>query len=183
MAVVEDVAPAISDVLAEDKTVAEAGKALQALMEQSSLRISEIVDVILRKSVMTDASDVHIEATHQGLRIRYRIDGVFMELGHFPLHIHQQLVARVKVLADLVSHRKEVTQEGRLTVAVEGKRRDFRVSIVPAVAGEKVVMRMFNPQLGLFELDRLGYSPKLIKELERLLFDLSGMVVLTGPAG
>jgi type II secretory ATPase GspE/PulE/Tfp pilus assembly ATPase PilB-like protein len=174
---------ALAEILTPELTVAETGQAISACLQQDELRISELVDVILRKAVLTDTSDVHIESTHNGLRIRFRVDGVFLDLGYFPIEIHQQVVSRIKVLADLVSHKKEVSQEGRLSVEMSGKRRDFRVSILPTVSGEKVVMRMFNPSLGLFDLNKLGYSDKLVEQLEELLFGLAGMVVLTGPSG
>ncbi|MHC4390016.1 MAG: GspE/PulE family protein [Planctomycetota bacterium] len=174
---------AVAEILTPELTVAETGQAISACLQQDELRISELVDVILRKAVLTDTSDVHIESTHNGLRIRFRVDGVFLDLGYFPIEIHQQVVSRIKVLADLVSHKKEVSQEGRLSVEMSGKRRDFRVSILPTVSGEKVVMRMFNPSLGLFDLNKLGYSDKLVEQLEELLFGLAGMVVLTGPSG
>lgn len=169
--------------LGEGRTVAETGKALLEMLSKDELLTSEVVDVILQKAALTEASDVHIEPTKNGIRVRYRIDGVFQELGYLPLRTHDQIVARIKVLADLISHKREVSQEGRVTIAAGSKRGEFRVSIVPTVAGEKVVLRMFNPAKGLFELEKLGYPEDLIQKLESLLFDLHGMLVLTGPSG
>jgi len=171
------------DEVLQTGSVGEAGEALLRRLEGGRVRISELSDYVLHKAVLSDASDIHLEPTRKGLRVRFRIDGVFQDFAHLPLTLHEQIVARIKVLADLASHRKEVSQEGRISVELSGKRRDFRVSIVPTVAGEKVVLRMFNPTHGHFDLASLGYAPDLVKRLEQLLFDLSGMVVLTGPSG
>ena len=125
--------------LIENKTVAETGKALIEQVGKETLLTSEVVDVILQKAVLTGASDVHIEPSKFGIRTRYRIDGIFQDLGHLPMKIHDQIVARVKVLADLISHKREVSQEGRITINAGTKAGDFRVSIVPTVAGEKAL--------------------------------------------
>ncbi len=169
--------------LLDGKTVAEAGKVLIDLAARDTLLTSELVDAILRKAALTAASDVHIEPTRQGIRVRYRIDGIFQEFGYLPIRLHDQVISRIKVLADLVSHRRELAQEGRITIQAGEKQGDFRVSVVPTVAGEKAVLRMFNPAKGLFDLGRLGYSDDLVAKFESVLFDLHGMLVLTGPSG
>jgi type II secretory ATPase GspE/PulE/Tfp pilus assembly ATPase PilB-like protein len=167
----------------EDKTVAETGQALMEMLGRDQLLVSEVVDIMLQKAALTEASDVHIEPTRKGIRVRYRIDGVFQELGFLPMKLHEPIVARIKVLADLISHKREVSQEGRVTIQAGPKRGEFRVSIVPTVAGEKVVLRMFNPAKGFFDLEKLGYPEELVQRLESMLFDLHGMICLTGPSG
>jgi type II secretory ATPase GspE/PulE/Tfp pilus assembly ATPase PilB-like protein len=164
-------------------SVKEAGERLREQLDAGLLLISDLVDVILQKSVDVSASDIHIEPLGVGLRVRYRVDGVFHDLGLLPDRIQEQLVARIKVLADLISHKKEVSQEGRIRFGQDEQQRDFRVSIVPTVSGEKVVLRMFDPARGLYRLDDLGYSPRLIKRTKRMLEEMGGMVVMTGPAG
>src|SRR4051812_30995552 len=127
---------------------------------------------------------MHVDPMRAGTRVRYRIDGVFQEATQLPPELHDQLVSRIKVLADLISHRKEIVQEGRISLEVEpGKQQDLRVSIVPTVAGEKVVIRMFSSARATFELSRLGYSEEMVKRIETILFDLKGMLILTGPSG
>ncbi len=165
-------------------TLAELDNHLRALIRAPGFRVSEIADLLLKKAVLTRASDVHVDPRREGVRVRYRIDGVFQEAAHLPTDLHDQLVSRIKVLADLISHRKEIVQEGRITLEVEpGKQQDLRVSIVPTVAGEKVVIRMFSSARATFELPRLGYSQEMIKRIETILFDLKGMLILTGPSG
>ena len=174
---------ALASKLLDGKTVTETGKALLDQLARGQTLVSEVVDVVLQKAALTEASDIHIEPTKAGIRIRYRIDGVFQELGYLPLGIHDQIVSRIKVLADLISHKREVSQEGRVTIQAGVKLGEFRVSIVPTISGEKVVLRMFNSAKGLFELEKLGYPEELVQKLESMLFDLHGMVVLTGPSG
>jgi type II secretory ATPase GspE/PulE/Tfp pilus assembly ATPase PilB-like protein len=165
-------------------TLAELDNHLRALVRSSGFRVSEIADLLLKKAVIARASDLHIDPTRKGVRIRYRIDGAFQEATNLPNELHDQLVSRIKVLADLISHRKEIVQEGRITLEVEpGRVQDLRVSIVPTVGGEKVVIRMFSTARATFELPRLGYSPDLVKKLETLLFDMKGLLALTGPSG
>ncbi len=165
-------------------SLAELDNHLRALVRAPGFRVSEIADLLLKKAVLTRASDVHVDPRRDGVRVRYRIDGVFQEAALLPTELHDQLVSRIKVLADLISHRKEIVQEGRISLEVEpGKQQDLRVSIVPTVAGEKVVIRMFSSARATFELPRLGYSEEMVKRIETILFDLKGMLILTGPSG
>jgi type II secretory ATPase GspE/PulE/Tfp pilus assembly ATPase PilB-like protein len=165
-------------------TLAELDNHLRALVRSPGFRVSEVADLLLKKAVLARASDIHVDPRREGVRVRYRIDGVFQEAAQLPLELHDQLVSRIKVLADLISHRKEIVQEGRISLEVEaGKQQDLRVSIVPTVAGEKVVIRMFSSARATFELPRLGYSQEMIKRIETILFDLKGMLILTGPSG
>lgn len=165
-------------------SLAELDNHIRALVRSPGFRVSEITDLLLKKAVLTRASDVHVDPRRDGVRVRYRIDGVFQEAAQLPPELHDQLVSRIKVLGDLISHRKEIVQEGRISLEVEpGKQQDLRVSIVPTVAGEKVVIRMFSSARATFELPRLGYSQEMIKRIETILFDLKGMLILTGPSG
>jgi type IV pilus assembly protein PilB len=165
-------------------SLAELDNHLKALVRSNGFRVSEVADLLLKKAVLARASDLHIDPMRTGVRVRYRIDGVFQEATQLPAELHDQLVSRIKVLADLISHRKEIVQEGRISLEVDpGQQQDLRVSIVPTVSGEKVVIRMFSSARATFELGRLGYSPEMAKRVETLLFDLKGMVILTGPSG
>jgi type II secretory ATPase GspE/PulE/Tfp pilus assembly ATPase PilB-like protein len=165
-------------------SLAELDNHLRALVRSPGFRVSEITDLLLKKAVLTRASDLHVDPRRDGVRVRYRIDGVFQEAAQLPVELHDQLVSRIKVLADLISHRKEIVQEGRISLEVEpGKQQDLRVSIVPTVAGEKVVIRMFSSARATFELPRLGYSDAMTRRIETILFDLKGMLILTGPSG
>ncbi len=165
-------------------SLAEFDNHLRALVRAPGFRVSELADLILKKAVLARASDVHIDPSKTGIRIRYRIDGAFQEATQLPGELHDQLVSRIKVLADLISHRKEIVQEGRISLEPEpGRTQDLRVSIVPTVGGEKVVLRMFSSARATFELSRLGYTADMVKRIETMLFDLKGMILLSGPSG
>lgn len=156
---------------------------IQAMLARGDYLISELVDSALYGSVTSGASDVHIEPTKRGIRVRYRIDGIFSELTTLPLALHDQIVSRIKVMADLISHQKNVNQEGRITIERESRVHDLRVSIVPTVTGEKVVLRLFSSDQRLRDLEGLGYSEDIVREYEKLLFSLRGMFIMTGPSG
>ncbi len=156
---------------------------IRSLLSNESHRISEVVDFLLTKSVQFNSSDIHFEPTSRGLRVRYRIDGMFHEVLCLPGAVQEQVISRIKVMADLHSHKREIVQEGRIPFEWRGKALDFRVSIIPTVAGEKMVVRIFDPVRSTFELEELGYSPEVLEELMSLLMGLQGMVILTGPAG
>jgi type IV pilus assembly protein PilB len=165
-------------------SLAELDNHLKALMRTSGFRVSEIADLILKKAVFARVSDIHVDPRREVTRVRYRIDGVFQEMTQLPHELHDQLVSRIKVLSDLISHRREIVQEGRISLEMDGgQQQDLRVSIVPTVAGEKVVIRMFSSARATFETARLGYTPDLVKRIETLLFESKGMFVLTGPSG
>jgi type II secretory ATPase GspE/PulE/Tfp pilus assembly ATPase PilB-like protein len=156
---------------------------LQGITSQDAFRISEVCDVLLKKAVLARVSDIHIEPTEKGSRVRYRIDGVFQDAAYLPMSCHEQLVSRVKVLADLLSHRREIVQEGRISLDVGGERTDMRVSVVPTVGGEKVVARIFSSEKSIFRLDQIGYDEVMQRRIKSIIFDLEGLFLLTGPSG
>jgi type IV pilus assembly protein PilB len=156
---------------------------LRLRLKSGTLKISDLCDIILQKSVLMGTSDIHILPTKDEVRVRCRVDGCFRDLVRIPIARHDQIVNRIKVLADLLSHQKSIVQEGRITITVEDKTQDLRVSIVPTIAGENVVMRMFSGERETFELDKIGYAKDMRRRIQQLLFDLRGMVVMAGPSG
>ncbi len=156
---------------------------IQGLTSKDAFRISEVCDVLLKKAVLARVSDIHIEPTGRGSRVRYRIDGVFQDAAYLPIELHDQLVSRVKVLADLLSHRREIVQEGRISLEVGDGRTDLRVSVVPTVGGEKVVARIFSTEKSIFSLEQIGYDEAMQRRIRSIIFDLEGLFLLTGPSG
>ncbi len=156
---------------------------IQDMLASGDFLISELVDSMLYGSVASHTSDVHIEPTKRGIRVRYRIDGIFSELTALPSGLHDQIVSRIKVMANLISHQKMITQEGRISLERESQKHDLRVSIIPTITGEKVVLRLFSATEELLEFEGLGYTDELIQAYEKLLFSLRGMVIMTGPSG
>lgn len=167
----------------EKMSIGAVDKYLRDKVATADFRISELTDILIQKAIMLKTSDIHIEPTKRGIRVRCRVDGCFQELAVLPSTLHDQLISRIKVLADLISHQRSIVQEGRITYNVGGKPQDLRVSIVPTVSGENAVLRMFSSSQETFELDKLGYERDVVKRIVSMLFDLNGMILLTGPSG
>ncbi len=172
----------------KDRELAEAsieqvGAHVRGLVQQEGFRISEVCDLLLKKGVYARASDIHLEPHREGVRVRYRIDGVFQDAVYLPIGLHDQLVSRIKVLGDLLSHRREIVQEGRISLDLEGKQADLRVSVVPTVRGEKVVTRVYSMIKAVHHLAEVGYDKDMLRRIRSILFDLEGLFLLTGPSG
>ncbi|MBI2592959.1 MAG: type II/IV secretion system protein [Candidatus Colwellbacteria bacterium] len=145
--------------------------------------IIKIVSSTLRAAVEEGASDIHIEPQRSRLRIRFRVDGDLHEASSFPLELHQPIVSRVKILAELKIDETRVPQDGRFRTIIFGRDIDYRVSTFPTPVGEKVAIRVLDPTLGLKSIDNLGLigrNADLVREAVRKPF---GMVLITGPTG
>ncbi|MCA8925515.1 MAG: type II/IV secretion system protein [Planctomycetes bacterium] len=156
---------------------------LDRMVAGREFRVSEVCDVLLKKAVLAKTSDIHLEPTKRGTRVRYRIDGVLRDAALLPSTLHDQLVSRIKVLSDLLTHRRDIVQEGRISIVVGDHATDLRVSIVPTVGGEKAVIRVFSMHDAVFSLSEVGYSDDMQRRLKAVLFDLEGLFLLTGPSG
>lgn len=157
--------------------------ALQSAVGDGRVARPGLLEGLLDGAVRLRASDIHFDPTPEALAVRFRIDGVFQELDTIPKALHEQVIARAKVMADLISHKRDIVQEGRIPFALDGQPIDFRLSIVPTVAGERMVIRVFDPVRMTFEIRDLGFESGVLGEYERRLFDLHGMLVFTGPSG
>jgi type IV pilus assembly protein PilB len=167
----------------DSATFEEVSAYLLDIVSREGFRISEVCDAILRKGVLCRSSDVHIEPHRKGVRVRYRVDGVFQLLTYLPIELHDQLVSRIKVLGDLLSHRKDIVQEGRLSIQLGEEKTDLRISVVPTVGGEKVVVRVFSVSEAVLGLADVGYSDDIQRRLRAIMFDLEGLFLMTGPSG
>jgi type II secretory ATPase GspE/PulE/Tfp pilus assembly ATPase PilB-like protein len=167
----------------ESVSLEDFSRHVTSLVDQDGFKVSEVCDLALRKGVLCRASDIHIEPHRLGVRIRYRIDGVFQDGCYLPAELHDQLVSRIKVLSDLLSHRKEIVQEGRLSLDMGDHRTDLRVSVVPTVSGEKVVARVFSAAEAILSLTDIGYGGDTLRRIRAILFDLEGLFLMTGPSG
>src|SRR5262245_58404000 len=144
-------------------------------------RVVKAIDLILAEADRLGVSDVHFEPTPQALDVRFRIDGVIQLAASLPRVLAPNVIARLKVMAELLTYRLDIPQEGR--ICSDGAAAERRVSTFPTVHGEKAVVRVFNPAAGLLELDQLGLPPDIFASLEALLRLRSGAVFLTGPSG
>jgi type II secretory ATPase GspE/PulE/Tfp pilus assembly ATPase PilB-like protein len=156
---------------------------LDALARAGPERASRLVELILRDAARRAASDVHLEPTHSALEVRYRLDGVMHPVATLDRELAPNVVARLKVLAELLTYRVDVPQEGSIREAAGGHGVEMRVSTFPTIHGEKVVVRLFDPTGRLLDLDDLGLAPDLLGALTDLLRERTGAVLLTGPSG
>ncbi len=144
---------------------------------------SRLVDLILHDAVSRAASDVHFEPTPRAVAVRYRLDGVLQTVAALDRQLAPNVVARLKVLSELLTYRLDVPQEGGIRGAPERYGADMRVSTFPTVHGEKAVVRIFDPAVHTLELEQLGLAPDTLGALAGLLRERSGAVLLTGPSG
>jgi len=156
---------------------------LRELADQQTDGICGLVDEILAEGIRRQASDIHMEPSETGLLLRYRLDGVLHPPLIVPTDLSQNVVARVKVLADLLTYRTDTPQEGRIDRDKVDAPSDLRVSTFPTVRGEKAVIRLFDPKTQNVQLNDLGYPDAVLEELERQLQMPKGVILLTGPAG
>lgn len=145
--------------------------------------IAKIVDTILEFAVKGRASDVHIEPEEDKTRIRYRIDGILQEKLTLPRSIHDSLVSRVKILSQMKIDERRVPQDGRFSFKVGEQEVDLRVSTLPTVHGEKIVMRLLKKTGGLPALAELGLRGIQYKDLNEAIAKPYGIVLVTGPTG
>lgn len=145
--------------------------------------IIKIVASTLREAVESRASDIHIEPQRSRLRIRMRIDGVLREVATLPVNLTQPVVSRVKVLARLKLDENRMPQDGRFRAIITGRDVDFRVATFPTPSGEKVAVRVLDPETGVRGLDQLGIGPYHEGVLHEALTRPYGMILISGPTG
>lgn len=145
--------------------------------------IVKILNLILREAISQGASDIHFEPTERGLRIRYRIDGVLQKRHAPDAEFQAELLSRIKVMAkmDIAEHR--LPQDGRIKLRMGNREIDFRVSTVPIVHGERIVLRILDKGTLLLDIEKVGIPDKIQKELLRLISLPEGIILVTGPTG
>ncbi|MEN1703905.1 MAG: ATPase, T2SS/T4P/T4SS family [Planctomycetota bacterium] len=145
--------------------------------------IINLVNIALLTAVRDGASDVHIEPDKRGTRIRYRVDGVLRELMNPPPGVHAAIVSRIKVIGKMDIAVKRLPQEGRVRIIAEGREIDLRVSSMPTLLGEKMVIRVLDKSNLRIRLDELGFKGPALETLQRMLRKPHGLVLVTGPTG
>jgi type IV pilus assembly protein PilB len=155
---------------------------LQVAVEEAP--VVKFINNLLADAVSRGASDVHIEPYEHALRIRYRIDGVLQEMMSPPVRMKAALTSRVKIMADLNIAERRVPQDGRIKMKMGANRViDFRVSTLPTLFGEKIVLRILDKGNLTFELEKLGFDPEPLKHLMHAISQPYGIVLVTGPTG
>ena len=145
--------------------------------------LARAVDMIVGQAVKDHASDVHIEAQEDRLRIRYRIDGILHDATALPLSVHPSLISRLKILAGINIADRRRPQDGQFSLEVEGKRIDIRAATTDTVNGEMIVLRILDKTFALLDLTELGFTPDTLQKYRRMLNSPFGMILLCGPTG
>ncbi len=145
--------------------------------------IAKIVATVLEFAVKARASDVHIEPLEDHTRVRYRIDGILQEKLVLPKKVHDAVVSRVKILSDMKIDERRIPQDGRFAFKVENQEVDLRVSSLPTVDGEKIVMRLLRKSSNVPTLAELGVRGTALKNLEDSIRVPHGIILITGPTG
>ena len=145
--------------------------------------VVKLVNYLLYNAVRENASDIHIEPDDKKLRVRYRVDGRLYEKLGLPHQMHAAIVSRVKIMAELDIAQRRLPQDGGIHVLVEGRPIDLRVSVMPGNFGEKVVIRVIDPQKVLFNLESLGFTLENLKLFREVIQVPNGIVLVTGPTG
>ncbi len=167
--------PEAGDWLAED---AERLKDLA-----SEAPVIRLVNQLIARAVETQASDIHIEPFEDRLRVRYRYDGVLHEAESPPARLASAITSRIKIMSRLDIAERRLPQDGRIRLAVRGQDVDFRVSTIPSLHGETVVLRVLDRNAVVFDYDRLGLPPAIVRQMEAAFALPNGIVLVTGPTG
>jgi general secretion pathway protein E len=149
----------------------------------SQAPVIKLVNVILLEALRLRASDVHLESTAQGLRVRYRIDGVLQEVANPPRQYQAAVISRIKIMANLNIAERRLAQDGRIRLRLSDRELDLRVSTLPALHGESVVLRILDRGTGVPDLAELGMSEAALATFARLIRLPHGIILVTGPTG
>ncbi len=161
----------------------ETTRYLQSVGADRPIEVATLVNCLLLDAVRANASDIHIEPWESTIVVRVRLAGVLQELAHLPLDLMDKLAGRIKVMANLISYQTDLPQEGHVPANPEFGGVELRVSVFPTVRGEKIVVRIFDPQNRSFDLASLGFEEDTLHTFVRLLSRPNGLILLTGPTG
>ena len=142
-----------------------------------------LVNSIIEQAARLRASDIHIEALENKVRVRYRIDGALYEKSSYSVHLLSAIMARLKIIGGMDIAEKRKPQDGRITMVIDRNEYDIRVSILPTVFGEKCVMRLAQKQALTRDKEQLGFSPEELKAFDHILKNPNGILLVTGPTG
>ncbi len=149
--------------------------------------VIKLVNYILTDAVKRDASDIHLEPYEKEYRVRYRVDGVLEKVMQPPLKLRDAIISRIKIMAKLDISEKRLPQDGRIMIRMihKGKKKqlDFRVSVLPTLYGEKIVMRILDKESLRLDMTQLGFEPESLAKFQTAIFKPYGMVLVTGPTG
>ncbi|MEK7689270.1 MAG: ATPase, T2SS/T4P/T4SS family, partial [Deltaproteobacteria bacterium] len=162
----------------EDVDVADLKKAVE------DAPVVKLVNIILTDAIKKGASDIHVEPYEKSFRVRYRVDGVLSEVMKPPLKLKNAIVSRMKIMSNLDIAERRLPQDGRIKMKLgKDKEMDYRVSVLPTLFGEKVVMRLLDKSNLQLDMTKLGFEEKALKDFKDAIEKPWGMVLVTGPTG
>lgn len=170
-----------TEVVYKEEEAEEDSKKLEAISKEAP--IIQLVNMLIVQGVKDRASDVHIEPNKNGLLIRFRIDGMLHDIKTLPNTIKSAVISRTKILAKMDIAERRLPQDGRFQVKFGTREVDLRVSTIPTVFGEKVVLRLLDKSKGLTKLEQVGFSPEQLEEFKSIITKSHGIILLTGPTG
>ncbi|MEM9555600.1 MAG: type IV-A pilus assembly ATPase PilB [Acidobacteriota bacterium] len=161
---------------------------IDALEEESDeAPVVRLVNIILTDAIKRGASDIHIEPYEKKYRVRYRVDGILYEVMHPPLRLREAITSRIKIMAKLDIAEKRLPQDGRIKIKtkIESKEKelDYRVSCLPTIFGEKIVLRLLDKDKLMLDMTKLGFEADSLRKFEFAIAQPYGMVLVTGPTG
>jgi len=155
--------------------------------ESEEAPVVRLVNIIMTDAIKRNASDIHIEPYEKDYRVRYRIDGLLYEMMRPPLRLREAITSRVKILAKLDIAEKRLPQDGRIKIKTRIQERvkdlDFRVSVLPTIFGEKIVLRLLDKDNLMLDMTKLGFEAESLRRFEQAILKPYGMVLVTGPTG
>lgn len=169
--------------VASDESGREDADIASMLESAEDAPVVRIVNMILLEALRKSASDIHIEPFERKVRLRYRVDGMLAEGPAPPKNLQSAIISRIKVMSDLDIAERRVPQDGRFKIKAQGREIDLRVSILPAVHGEKVCLRLLDKGNLAGNLDNLGLDPDSLDRLKYAIRQPHGLILVTGPTG
>ena len=155
--------------------------------ESDEAPVVRLVNIILTDAIKRGASDIHIEPYEKRYRCRYRIDGILYEVMHPPLRLREAITSRIKIMAKLDIAEKRLPQDGRIKIKTKigdkEKELDYRVSVLPTIFGEKIVLRLLDKDNLMLDMTKLGFEPESLDHFDTAIKQPYGMVLVTGPTG
>lgn len=165
----------------EEVEEAPSDQELQSAVQEKPL--VKLVDGIIADAIRKGASDIHFESYEKRIRVRYRIDGALQEMAPIPFKYRSAIISRIKIMADLDISERRLPQDGRIKVKLGERTIDLRVSVLPTIYGEKIVMRILDPKSLMIDLTKLGFPELALDNFSRAISLPYGMILVTGPTG
>lgn len=155
----------------------------ELIASKDNSKTSLLLEMVMASAIQMQASDVHLEPEEDGIRMRFRLDGVLTDVCMFDEHSYKLIDSRLKLLSGLKLNITDSAQDGRFTIAMDGKELEVRSSVIPGSYGESIVMRLLDPETTKHSFRELGIHPKLLERLEKEIRRPNGMLLNTGPTG